>query len=471
MADWQSRLLEAAYTAPSGTRRTFLYEDVSRVIPLRSQAFGFPGVDGSYVQQNGRDSDKYPLRCIFSGPSHDLEAKLFEDMLVEPGRGKLEHPVYGTKRVVPFGEITRRDDLKTSANQTIIEVEFWTQLAEIYPSAAVDPENQIVSALDASTLAAAEQYAALTDLTKQAQKAAAKGTIRGMLDSVSATIREVSDLVTSVRSDFQDGVDLINYGMDVLIGQPLLLAQQIKDLILAPSRALDGLRSRLDMYEALADRIFGSDAGLPASAVSHVSAASGGRFSLSERSQRIANDFHAADLFASSALAGAAASVLASTNADARAAQTLESGSSGLVGPRGRQFRTRPDALRSADRLGTLLDTCTTWRDTGFAALAALPKTGPYQQDPGEAHAQLRTAILLAQGHLVELSFSLVPERAVVLDRPRTIVDLSAELYGHVDPRDGFDPLDFMIEANGLAGEEILEIPRGRKIVYYDYAA
>ena len=40
--------------------------------------------------------------------------------------------------------------------------------------------------------------------------------------------------------------------------------------------------------------------------------------------------------------------------------------------------------------------------------------------------------------------------------------DLDAELYGSVDDR-----LDFLIESNGLTGSEILELPRGRAIVYY----
>ena len=52
--------------------------------------------------------------------------------------------------------------------------------------------------------------------------------------------------------------------------------------------------------------------------------------------------------------------------------------------------------------------------------------------------------------------------RRVVLDRNRTIIDLAAELYGSVD-----DQLDFLINSNNLTGSEILELPRGREIVYY----
>ena len=62
----------------------------------------------------------------------------------------------------------------------------------------------------------------------------------------------------------------------------------------------------------------------------------------------------------------------------------------------------------------------------------------------------------------MEVSFSLVPERRIVLAKARTIVDLSAELYGQVDEK-----IDFLIRSNDLSGDEIHELPKGREIVYY----
>jgi hypothetical protein len=70
--------------------------------------------------------------------------------------------------------------------------------------------------------------------------------------------------------------------------------------------------------------------------------------------------------------------------------------------------------------------------------------------------------VALTAGHLVETSFTLLQERRIVLDRERTIIDLAAELYGSVDDR-----LDLLINSNDLTGSEILELPRGRTIVYY----
>ena len=68
----------------------------------------------------------------------------------------------------------------------------------------------------------------------------------------------------------------------------------------------------------------------------------------------------------------------------------------------------------------------------------------------------------LCAGYLVGLALSLATERRVVLDRPRTVIDLAAELYVTVDDR-----LDFLMESNNLTGAEIVELPRGHEILWY----
>jgi hypothetical protein len=118
------------------------------------------------------------------------------------------------------------------------------------------------------------------------------------------------------------------------------------------------------------------------------------------------------------------------------------------------QFVTKSEALQAAEVVLTQLDDVTAWRDQNFQSLGGVDTGGSYQK--------LQEAVALTAGFLVEISFSLKQERRIVLDRNRTIVDLAAELYGSVD-----DQLDFLINSNDLSGSEILELPRGREIVYY----
>ncbi len=73
--------------------------------------------------------------------------------------------------------------------------------------------------------------------------------------------------------------------------------------------------------------------------------------------------------------------------------------------------------------------------------------------------------MLNAAGFLVEISFTLAQERTLKLDRHRTPVDLVAELYGTFGVLD--ERLDFFINSNALVGLDILEVPKGREVVYY----
>jgi hypothetical protein len=118
------------------------------------------------------------------------------------------------------------------------------------------------------------------------------------------------------------------------------------------------------------------------------------------------------------------------------------------------QFETKTEALEAAEEILTQFEDVVAWRDENYQTLGEVDTGGAYQQ--------LQKAVSLTAGFLVDISFSLKQERALILDRDRTIIDLSAELYGSVD-----DKLDFLINSNNLTGSEILEIPKGREIVYY----
>ena len=82
--------------------------------------------------------------------------------------------------------------------------------------------------------------------------------------------------------------------------------------------------------------------------------------------------------------------------------------------------------------------------------------------DTGATYQPMQNSVALATGFLVENSFSLIEERRLVLGRARTFVDLVAELYGELDSK-----FDFFITTNQLSGDEIVELPRGREVVYY----
>ncbi|MBW1725986.1 MAG: DNA circularization N-terminal domain-containing protein [Deltaproteobacteria bacterium] len=407
---WNDRLREAAYTSPSGVRTVFDYEDVRKTIDKKTTGFEFPDADGTLVQDLGHSGRRYPLRIIFWGDDHDIDSDAFEAALIERGVGKLEHPVYGTVDVVPFGTITRNDQLKTAANQSIIELVFWETIGVNYPVSQTDPASSILSSVDEYNAASATEFEDVTNLETATEQSSLKNKYTAFTASVKSGLSAVADTQEDVQKQFDTINNSITQGMDLLIGQPLTLAFQTAIMIQAPARALTSIRARLDAYRNLANSFITGDDAISTDA----------------------NDFHAKDVFASTSITGSIVSVV------------------------NNQFDTKTEALEAAEAILDQFEAVQTWRDDNFNALSAT------EIDTGSAYQQLQEAVALTAGFLVQISFTLKQERIVVLDRARTPVDLVAEFYGSID-----DQLDFFINSNNLSGSEILEISRGRSVAYY----
>src|ERR1700744_2228326 len=191
---WRDRVKPAAYTSPSGKRITFSFDDLRRTFDIRGTVFEFPGVDGGYVQQTGFGSRQYPMLCYFTGSQCDLIATAFEAALLEPGIGQLEHPLYGTLPVVPFGAVERNDALKTAANQSVVTVTFFTTIGAIYPSAQSNGANEINAAIANFNLAAAHQLdSGVPNLKGTFNALSAIATIKGLLKTVQSSLAKISD--------------------------------------------------------------------------------------------------------------------------------------------------------------------------------------------------------------------------------------------------------------------------------------
>lgn len=403
---WQERLREAAYNSPSGRRLTFIYEDVAREVEKKTAAFDFPGVNGTYIQDNGTTSRRYPLRVIFSGPNCDLEAGNFEIALNERGQGLLEHPAYGDVTVVPFGSIKRIDNVKSAGNEVAIELTFWETIGVIYPTEQGDPAAAVYAAIEEYNVQSAEEFGGKLDIKKPAKKVSFRDRYRAAIARVKAGLQRIANAQANVARRFNAISDSIDRGIDVLIDDPLTLAFQTSQLIQAPSVAAAAIGDRLAAYRNLSRSIFGG-------------------------SSATVNDFYNDDLFASGNLTGSISSTLNNT------------------------FTTKADALAAADELLSQFDELTVWRDEQFGTFGAI--------DTGASFAALQQAVAVAAGFLVAISFDLRQERRFTLDRARNVVELVAELYGTTDDA----TLDFFIASNALTGDEILEIPQGREIVYY----
>ncbi len=417
---WQDRIQEAAYTSPGGARLIFHYEDVKKTVAKKTTGFEFPDADGTFVQDLGRSGRKYPLRIFFWGDNYDQQANSFEAVLLERGVGKLEHPIYGTSNVVPFGTISRRDDLKTGANQAIFDVSFWETIGLVFPATQTDPGNAIIAAIEDYNIAASAAFGESITLDTTVEKVNFENTYLRISDRSVNFLQPIVDTQNNIKSAFDAIKDSINRSIDQLVDEPVTLALQTIQLIQTPARAITNIVARLSAYRNLIDSIVTS-----ATAI----------FKPGVDSQNY-NDFYTNDLYGSTYITG---SILSSIN---------------------NTFLTKPDAIQAADEILSQAADVINWRDENFQSLN--DSKFRVAIDTGDAYQKLQAAVALTAGFLVEISFDLKQERKFILNKPRTIIDLTAELYGEVD-----DNLDFFIDSNNICGDELIELPRGREIVYY----
>lgn len=408
---WQDRVQEAAYTAPDGYRIIFDYVDVQQSFDKKVEAFEFPDVDGTYVQQTGNTGRRIPMLIIFWGDDYDLQAETFFGYMQQTGIGKLEHPVYGTVDVVPFGAIVREDRLTTAANQAVFRVTFWETVRIIYPIAQNDPASDVVSAIQEFNSAVGEEFEEFTSLDNAVERTTFRNEYSDTLASAKDTLQNVAATVKSVEKIFNTAFQSIDNTLDILVGEPLDLAFQTSLVLQIPSQSTALILDKLSAYRSLAGSIIGTVQSPSFDA-------------------RPVNKFYNDNLFATLAVTGAVLSTVNNT------------------------FQTKTEALSAAVEVLNQFDDVNSWREESYTSLGEI--------DSGASYQQLQEAVALTAGFLVQISFSLKQERVITLDRDRNMVELVAELYGTVDSE-----LDFFIQSNDLSGNEIVEIPKGRQIVYF----
>lgn len=418
---WKDRLIPPLYTSPSGATISFIYEDVEERFRKHTFGFNFSRTPGTFVQDLSYGGRRFPMLIFFTGDHHDLQADLFSAMLRETGIGTLDHPRYGAGiKVIPFGEISRRDELKTAGNQAVFRLTFWETTGLLYPLATDSPEQNTRDAVAAFEAAIPIEFADFVEpgIVKEVPKQTMLDELEGAVGVVKSGLAAVVQKVEEVKREFDRIARAIQNGIDTFVGGPLLLATQVVKLAQLPARLLSNINAQLSGYSNVLTGIIDE---VPA--ISRVSIAG-----VSDPNP--SNKFRVDDLAASNAVIGAVQSALNAT------------------------FEQRNEAVQAANQVLAMCDALTAWREDRIETLELI--------DTGESYSHLLNACALVAGHLVEISFSLKQERSITLDEPHTLIDLAAKLYGKIDD----ETLDFLISSNSL-GHEIFEMSAGRKIAYY----
>ena len=475
---------DARYTSPNGNEATFEWEQGKRKTELKTGVFTFPGRDGAHVQHQGAGARTFPLVCIFSGDDCMERADAFEAMLIETGVGELQHPTYGTVKVVPTGDIEREDDPVNKYGESTVTITFTETIVDEESGELTEVAAQdIANGLDSFTEAAVNDFAngiITDDITTQADIVSALGkTTQSVIDNLQPIamadkkkyadwLAAANELKDNIKKLYPKGIVA---KIDDIYNKAALIAQLELYLMKLPSTLAVSLSEKIKNYANLTANLinqfkndpFGIDKIKAAYATACLaitgacaSIASGAALSTAESAAKSGTSSAAGAASSggskSNPKSGAAATGAGKTSG-AETSNTANAASSAAVN-KGAGTASREEAVSVASQVSTFLETVTEFQDEKIA-LDAFVDAMP------ASHIALTELVYASVQLILNASFALPMQRTITLDRDRQVVELCAELYGTTDCLD-----DFIIE-NNFNIDEIVLLPMGKKVSYY----
>ena len=464
---------DARYTSPSGSEFIFAFGNVSRTTELKTGVFTYPMLDGATVQHQGRGAMTFPLACIFHGADCMEAASAFEEALHERGAGELQHPIYGTHRVKPTGNIVREDPLVTGMNQSIVTITFTQHLYDDDENVlnevaanAIDENHELFEDAAAADFAEAlasvesvgEQLAVVAALETQAQSIIDNTESLAMSDrrSFADWLASANELRDSIKNLYDRGINAARR-VEATYVRALNIARLTLRLMRLPSRLAITLSSKIQGYAALTAVLINQFRNDPFDVGKTRNAFAAAMLGLSGAVASIASGAAIGTAEAAATSGAGSASNPGSTQgvaggAAGQASAINDAGSAGTSQNPG--TASREEAVETAARIIDMLETVTAFSDARIAQNIFID-ANPV------SYINLKTLVIQSTKLIMNASFSLPMQRVFTLDRDRQIIELCAELYGTVDCIDDF------ITSNNFCIDEIELLPMGTRVKHY----
>ena len=447
-------LLEARYTAPSGKEFVFLWEKLSKKTELKTGIFTFPDKDGAHVQHQGGGPVSFPMTCIFNGAGHTKTADNFETALYERDVAELQHPIYGIRKVIPTGYITRDNDLIERVNESVVTITFTETLPFDPLILEVVTADELVSTFDDFEIAAAYEFAEniiCDNISEQLEIQSSLNVQANILnDNLQSLAPDDPDLTvtldelnSNIETMFDAPKTADNTGFSVPnvennVRKKLNTAQLALSAMRQPSRTAINVLEKTRGYTMLITQVQNQFRNDP--------------FGVNN----IRNAFSSTRLILSGALASTATGSALSIAENAANNQQEESRRNGGTFSISDGVVSREAAVAVATQLNELLSTIQNYEDTKI-------EKNNFIDSNATSYYTLIKIVYNSINLIFKVALSLPMKKIIKLERDRNIIELCAEIYGSVD---NFH-LDKLIVENYLNIDDMEIIPMGREVSYY----
>jgi len=402
-------------------------------------------------------------------------------MLIERGVGELQHPTYGTIKVVPTGDIEREDDPVNRLGESTVTITFTETIVDEETDDLTEIAADAIDAAlgDFNEAAVADFAAALVtdDITTQMQIVSALNTqTQSMIDNLqpiaTADKKKAANWLTAskeiknaINNLYNKGLGYVKKGegyvnavlgyaeiAETIYNRALDIGRLSLYIMQLPANISISISEKIKGYSNLTANLINQYKNDPFGIEKMKTAYATAALAITGACASIASG-SALTIAETAAMTGAtpSASVAASVNAAAPAAN-IRAGTA-----------SREEAVEVANQVLSFLETTTDFQDEKIENLNAENKeiNAAFVDAAPVAHLALIELVHMSAQLILNASFALPMQKTITLDRDRQVVELCAELYGTTDFLD-----DFIIQ-NNFNIDEIELLPMGKKVSYY----
>lgn len=396
-------------TCGDGVQFKPLWLTASKEVEYNIAEFEFPNVSGTLVKRTLPKGRRYAIQIYFQGEDNLDQADAFEKSADDSRAWVIQHPFYGSITVQPTG--LKRDNTEYNVSQfrmTVIET-----ITEENPKVVVN----LVGTINATKLALDEALIAAMQETPTQEDVI-------LLDQTNNGLFEKGKKLTKALEAYFNAFKKANAAIRVATSKPLAAMRAIQSVINAPALFVASVKSR---KELIVDQFNSLLTSIPNSVAS-----------LNSSSKRIF-ELNASALISSLAIVA--------------------------ISPQPGDYNTRKDVL---DLIDTLIDPDTGVYNVLLKKLDELQTANggtPNSYMPNaESMALLNNLLNYTISNLFALALNGKQERSYVCEDDTNAILLTHRFYG-LDSND--ENLARFIQNNNIGLSEILEIRKGRTVIYY----
>lgn len=426
------------WQSPNGVLVWLKSNNFSQTFEVNRQDIGNFG-DGAQSLVFGANAEVYPVNALFFGENHSRQAQSFFKELKVKGTSLLQLP-YGELKFVVVDRVSLSYDLVKGVDITRVEVVF-VESTQISPTDKGIIKLNILkssSFLNDAEDAISNSFADALDIVSVTESndvvnrfTAGVGNIQSLtkplLDKAQADTGAIGEAITNFNTI---GNSIINNITEV-VSQPLVLANQVMRLKEIPARAMGNASLIRASYKAMLENslpdLFATGFGI--------------------RTREQKNAVVTQGFFGGVALLGMADSLI------------------------NVQYETKQEAYNSIDAILESYEEYLSWLENAQKEFEEARRlAGQFLIDTNASKA-IDIAVKNVVGSLLEASLDLKREFVFELSLDTTILNIAREFYPDMLLKDEQEKtqktLEYIISTNKLKDDEILLLPKGKKVVVY----